>query len=72
MLKKFAAAALTLCAAAVPLFAAPVASAELTGPNRLTVHTGSGQLADETAGLILCLIQLPPSASGDSSQGCPT
>ncbi|MGM7643730.1 hypothetical protein ACSVDM_02415 [Nocardia sp. JW2] len=72
MPKKFAATALILCAAAAPLFAAPAASAEITGPNRPTIETGSGELADATAGLVLCLIQLPPSASGDSGQGCPT
>ncbi|NKX89926.1 hypothetical protein [Nocardia coubleae] len=72
MPKKFAAAALIVCAAALPVLAAPAASAEIPGPNRPTVHTGSGELADAMAGLVLCLIQLPPSASGDSGQGCPT
>ncbi|MFC4373791.1 hypothetical protein ACFO5K_06715 [Nocardia halotolerans] len=70
MPKKLAAAALTLCAAAAPLFTATAATAAIEP--RQMIETGSGPVADGIVDLVICLIQLPPSASGDSGQGCPT
>ncbi|MBF6415995.1 hypothetical protein [Nocardia cyriacigeorgica] len=61
------AAALTL-----PAWAAPAASAAPTTEHRHPVATGSADLAPALLDLIICLIQLPPSASGDPSQGCNT
>ncbi|BDT87051.1 hypothetical protein [Nocardia cyriacigeorgica] len=62
-----AAAALTL-----PAWAAPAASAAPAAEYRHPVATGSADLAPALLDLIVCLIQLPPSASGDPSQGCNT
>ncbi|MFE3445637.1 hypothetical protein ACFXNW_21610 [Nocardia sp. NPDC059180] len=61
------AAALTL-----PAWSAPLASAAPLTEHRNPVATGSADLAPALLDLVRCLIQLPPSASGDPSQGCNT
>ncbi|MBF6346770.1 hypothetical protein [Nocardia cyriacigeorgica] len=63
---------LVAAAVTLPAWAAPAASAAPTAEHRHTVASGSADLAPALLDLIICLIQLPPSASGDPSQGCNT
>ncbi|WP_280232809.1 hypothetical protein [Nocardia cyriacigeorgica] len=66
------AALLIAVASTVPVWSAPAASAAPTAEYRTPAATGSADLAPALLDLVICLIQLPPSASGDPSQGCNT
>lgn len=55
---------------AASIVAAPAAA--MDAPRAQPAATGSGQLPAGLFDLVVCLAQLPPSASGDSSQGCNT
>ncbi|MEV0334884.1 hypothetical protein [Nocardia sp. NPDC050717] len=69
MSKKLVSVLLAAAAFGLPLSAAPaVASAPAAAP----VASGSAELPLAILDTLVCLIQLPPSASGDSSQGCNT
>lgn len=69
MTKKLALCLLAACAVAAPAVAAPAAVA---APETTQVATGSAELPLAIIDLVVCLVQLPPSASGDPSQGCPS
>ncbi|GEM32199.1 hypothetical protein NN3_32060 [Nocardia neocaledoniensis NBRC 108232] len=69
MSTKLASVLLATAALTLPLSAAPAVAA---APSAEPVSTGSAELPAAFLDLLACLVQLPPSASGDPSQGCDT
>ncbi|UGT56305.1 hypothetical protein [Nocardia asteroides] len=69
MSTKLASVLLAVAAVGLPLSAAPAVAA---APAAAPVAAGSAELPLAVLDLLACLIQLPPSASGDPSQGCNT
>ncbi|WP_280220339.1 hypothetical protein [Nocardia neocaledoniensis] len=69
MSEKLASVLLAAAAVSLPLAAAPAVAA---APAAAPVAAGSAELPLAILDTLVCLIQLPPSASGDSSQGCNT
>ncbi|WP_280341615.1 hypothetical protein [Nocardia neocaledoniensis] len=69
MSKKLASVLLATVAVSLPLSAAPAVAA---APAAASVASGSAELPLAILDTLVCLIQLPPSASGDPSQGCNT